>query len=302
MRHRTAASLGVMAAALVVGSLGVAQVSGQAQKPAGESSTFTPPRTADGKPNFEGMWTYAAGTPGDVPMETGGNARNAAGLKEDGYMGSGGTRKSQVIDPPTGKIPLRPEAEAARDYDFAHIGENWVYLTPWERCISRGIPGSMIPANYNNSYQIVQSPGVFTVLHEMIHDARIIPTDGSPHLPAHMRFWMGDARGRWEGDTLVVETTNFNDKGDIAQSGANGRMRGIRHSDKLHVVERFKLIGPNTIRWEARVTDPDVYTAPWTVSIDLDRNDKYEMFEYACHEGNYTVPNSLLHGPSNTKN
>jgi hypothetical protein len=294
MGHRFVASLAILSVPLAVVAMVSVPVAGQTSGPA---KGWVPARTPDGHPNLAGLWTYAAGTPGDVPMEAGGNVRNYAALKEEGFTDKNkGTAKSLVVDPPDGHVPVRPEALKRRDYDLAHIGESWEYLTPWERCITRGIPGSMFPSFESNSYEIWQTPGAVTVFHEMIHDARIIPTDGSPHLPQNVRLWMGDARGHWEGDTLVVETTNFNDKGVIASSGNNGRIRGIHHSEKLRVVERFTLTGPDTIRWEGRIEDPDNYTAPWTVAFNLDRDDRYREFQYECHEGNLTVPYSLEGG------
>ena len=130
-------------------------------------------------------------------------------------------------------------AEDKRDYDLAHLEDHYRHETPWVRCITRGVPGGMFPAGYNNGYQIIQMPGYVVIVYEMIHDTRIIPLDGRPHVGANIRMWNGDPRGRWEGNTLVVETTNFNDMGSIATSAATGRIRGIPHSDELHVVERF---------------------------------------------------------------
>jgi hypothetical protein len=275
MRHRFAASLGVLVVLIAVGSLLSVQVAGQASNPA--AKTWSPPRTSDGHPDFTGTWTYAGATPGKVPMERGGMPRSP----------ETGTR-SLVFDPPDGRVPTRPEAETRRDYDLAHVNDSWEFVTPWERCITRGIPGSMIPANLSNGYQIVQSPGNVAILYEVIHDARIIPTDGSPHLPRNVHLWMGDARGRWEGDTLVVDTTNFNNKGVIASSMASGRIRGIHHSESLHVVERFTLTDLKTIKYEVTVDDPETYTRAWKFALNLDRDDGFRLFEYGCHEGNET--------------
>ena len=144
----------------------------------------------------------------------------------------------------------------------------------------------MFPAGYNNAYQILQTPGYVVILHEMIHEARIIPIDGRPHLDKSIRLWTGDPRGHWEGDTLVVETTNFNGKGWIATNAASGRIRGVPHSDALHLVERFTRVDADTINYEVTIEDPNIYTRPWTVAIPLSRDESYQMFEYACHEGN----------------
>jgi hypothetical protein len=203
---------------------------------------------------------------------------------------------SLVVDPPDGRVPLKPSAEARRDYDAAHITDSWEYMSVWDRCITRGVPAGMFPAGYNNAYQIMQTPGYVTILYEMIHEARVIPVDGSPHLPSSMRMWNGDSRGHWEGNTLVVDITNFNGKGWIATSAATGRIKGIPQSEALHVVERFTRTDANTILYEVTIDDPNVYTKPWKVSIPLVRDPKYTLYEYACHEGNEAVGNILRGG------
>jgi hypothetical protein len=187
-------------------------------------------------------------------------------------------------------------AEDKRDYDLAHLEDHYVHETPWVRCITRGVPGGMFPAGYNNGYEIVQIPGYVVIVYEMIHETRIIPLDGRPHVGANIRMWNGDSRGRWEGNTLVVETTNFNDKGVLGTSAATGRIRGIPHSEEMHVVERFTRISEDVINYSATITDPKVYTAPWTVALPLNRDPSYLMFEYACHEGNLALPNALSAG------
>jgi hypothetical protein len=196
-----------------------------------------------------------------------------------------------VTDPPDGRVPLKPEAEAARDRNLTNE-DSYELMSPWDRCITRG-PGRMFPAGYNNAYQILQTPGYVTIVHEMIHEARIIPVDGRPHLDAGIRSWTGDSRGRWDGNTLVVETTNFNDKGWIATNAASARIRGVPHSAALHLVERFTRTDADTIAYEVTIEDPNVYTRPWTVAIPLNRDPSYQMFEYACHEGNKAVEHVL---------
>ncbi|MGH9242185.1 MAG: hypothetical protein ACRD3G_29405, partial [Vicinamibacterales bacterium] len=131
---------------------------------------------------------------------------------------------------------------------------------------------------------------------EMIHETRIIPIDGRPRLNERIKQWNGEPRGRWEGNTLVVETTNYNSKGSIATSAATGRMRGIPQTDALHVVERFTRVNADTIDYSVTITDPKVYSRPWTVRLPLNRDDSYQMFEYSCHEGNYALPNALSYG------
>jgi hypothetical protein len=155
------------------------------------------------------------------------------------------------------------------------------------------VPGGFFPAGYNNAYQIIQTPGYVVIASEMIHEARIIPTDGRPHRPPSLRSMTGDSVGRWEGDTLVVETTNYNDKGSIATASTAGRIRGVPQSEALHVVERFRRVDAGTISYTVTVEDPNVYTRPWTVTMPLVRDDDYRIYEYACHEANYAVANIL---------
>jgi hypothetical protein len=205
-------------------------------------------------------------------------------------------RTSLVVEPRNGRVPVKPEAEAKRDYDLAHVADSYEHMSPWDRCITRGVPGGMFPAGYNNAYQILQVPGYVVIFHEMIHEARIIPLDGRPHLSPSIRSWNGDSRGHWEGSTLIVETRHFNGKGWIATSAAGGRMKGIPQSQKLRLTERFTRVDADTLEYEVTIEDPDVYTAPWKVVIPLARDPEYVMFEYACHEGNRAVENILSGG------
>ena len=200
---------------------------------------------------------------------------------------------SLVVDPPDGRVPVKPEAEKIRDDNLARNGDSYEYMSVWDRCISRGMPGAMFPAGYNNAYQILQSPGYVVIVHEMIHEVRIIPLDRRPHLPSDIKLWMGDSRGHWEGTTLVVETTNFGKKGWIATSGASGRIKGIPQSETLRVVERFTPAGADAIQYEVTVEDPAMYFRPWKVAMPLGRDQEYQMFEYACHEGNHAMANIL---------
>jgi hypothetical protein len=151
----------------------------------------------------------------------------------------------------------------------------------------------MFPAGYNNAYQIVQIPGYVVILSEMIHNARIIPIDGRPHLPASLRQWDGDSRGHWEGNTLVIDTTNFNGRGQVSTSAAGGRIKGIQQSEGEHVIERFTRTDADTILYEVSIDDPNVYTKPWKVSIPLSRDPNYTIYEYACQEGNYAMTDIL---------
>jgi hypothetical protein len=154
----------------------------------------------------------------------------------------------------------------------------------YDRCITRGLVGSLTPAIYNAGNQIVQSPGYVVITNEMIHEARIIPLDGRPALSPAIKQWVGDSRGRFEGDTLVVETTNFTDRTNVGQA---------RHSDKLKITERYTRTDENTLVLRLTVEDPETWDAPWTLELPLKRDDSYGMFEYACHEGNLAMFNIL---------
>jgi hypothetical protein len=154
----------------------------------------------------------------------------------------------------------------------------------WDRCITRGLPGVMVPTAYNNAIQILQTPDHVVIWYELL-TKRIIPLDGRPHLHSNIRHWDGDARGRWEGDTLVVHTTNFREtRGRVRQYGSfDGG------SSEMRIVERFTRLNAGTIKYEGTVIDPTVFTAPWTLSFPLEGNESYRLYEYACHEGNYSM-------------
>jgi hypothetical protein len=131
------------------------------------------------------------------------------------------------------------------------------------------------------------------ILYEMIHEARVVPVDARPHLPASVRLWNGDSVGRWEGDTLLVDTTNYNSRGWIATQAAGGRIKGIPQTESLHVIERFRPVDANTIDYQATLDDPKMFTQPWTVEVPLHRDSAYRIYEYACHEGNHAVEGVL---------
>jgi hypothetical protein len=194
-----------------------------------------------------------------------------------------------VFEPSDGKIPaLTKDARdraAARQAARRGRGpaDSWTDRSLYDRCITRGIPGSMLPAIYGNAYDITQGPGFVAIRYEMIHETRIIPLDSRPHLASSMKTYTGDARGHFEGDTLVVETTNFMDAN--AYRGASG---------KLKMTERFTPLGPNTVRWEARFEDPSTWETPWAFTMPLKRDtEDGGLFEYACHEGNRGLHNIL---------
>ena len=260
-------------------------------------------RTPDGQPDLQGIWLNFDGTPFEapdpepVPRAGGGDPGTGPAPEFADHTHKVSTRRaSMVVDPPDGRVPVMKWAEDKRDYDLAHIPDAPEHETPWVRCITRGHPAGMFPAGYNNAYEIIQTPGYVFIVAEMIHETRIIPIDGRPRLNERIKQWNGEPRGRWDGNTLVVESTNYNSKGSIGTSAATGRMRGIPQTESMHVVERFTRVNQETIDYSVTITDPRVYTKPWTVRLPLNRDDSYEMFEYSCQEGNYALPNALSYG------
>lgn len=292
-----------IAAALFVGGPVAAQTTlgpGAHAGPAKTARPYTPGRTPDGQPDLQGTWVNFDSTPFEAPVAEPPRAANAdvgpPAHWADHSSPTSARRTAMVVDPPDGRVPVLPWAEAKRDHDLAHLGDHYVHETPWVRCITRGVPGGMFPAGYNNGYRFIQTPGFVVIVYEMLHEARIIPLDGRPHVGRNIRLWNGDPRGHWEGNILVVETTNYNDKGSIATSAAAGRIRGIPQSDALHVVERFTRVDAKTINYEVTIDDPKVYSKPWKVAVPLNQDPNYEMYEYSCHEGNYAIPNELSGG------
>ena len=211
----------------------------------------------------------------------------------DRFEANRGSRPWFVVDPADGRIPqMSPEgqkASAARGAERAAArkgrgpADSWTDRSLYDRCITRGLPGSMMPANYGNSYRIVQSPGYVAISYEMVHETRLIPLDGRSQVAAAIRQYMGEPRGRWEGNTLVVETSRFKD--DPVYRGSNPAA--------LTLVERFTLTAPDTIEWSVTVDDPTTWPRPWTFAMPLTRNDSEAIFEYACHEGNLAMPHLL---------
>jgi hypothetical protein len=229
-----------------------------------------------------------------------GRAYNEAWL-DRGTEVVGTRRTSLIVDPPDGRVPtLTPEAQkkldAARAYAALHPADGPEDRPLAERCMLWPTAGPpMLPGAYNNNYQIVQPPGVVAIMVEMIHDTRIIPIDGPvdrrPHLPQNIRQWMGDPRGHWEGNTLVVETTNFTDKtSDVGAGMVRATFRGS--DDKLRLIERFTRVDADTLLYEFTVDDPTAFTKPWTAQIPMTRTPG-PLFEYACHEGNYAMRSVL---------
>ena len=209
----------------------------------------------------------------------------------DIYEISKGSRPWFVIDPEDGRIPaLRPEAKARIDAlprSGSSFGNGPFYshldFSLWDRCITRGLPGSMMPGQYGNSFEIVQAPGFVAIRYEMVHETRVIPLDGRAHVGGTLRSHMGDARGHWEGNTLVVETTNFRGE-SVYRNGNPATMK---------LVERFTRVAPDKVEWRVTVDDPTTWTRPWTFAMPLTMNDSERIMEYACHEGNRAMQNIL---------
>lgn len=292
-----------------------------AAKPAKTASkAWTPPRTPDGQPDLQGVWTNATLTPLERPAEFAGKEflteqeaadyvkrtlqrvntdRRDGGAQVDvgrSYnefwrdRGNGlvaDRRTSLIIDPPDGKIPpYTPEAQKRVDDNRAWLREHATDgpedRSLAERCIAWTTAGPpMLPGPYNNDLQIVQAPGYVAILNEMIHDTRVIPLDGRPHVSQNIHEWMGDSRGHWEGNTLVVDTTNFNSEYSFRGSDSN-----------LHLIERFTRVSPGVIQYEFTVDDPTTFIKTWTARIPLNKTSE-RVYEYACHEGNYALADIL---------
>jgi len=207
------------------------------------------------------------------------------------YARRASKQTSQVIWPADGQVP--PMTEEARKMQAAAAAtrnrtpSTWTDWSIYDRCITRGVAGSIIPVIYGNGLEIVQTPGYVAIRYEMVHDARIIPTDGRAHLPSSIRSYMGDPVGHWEGNTLVVETTNFNGRVGV---GPNG---GGTLSEDAKLIERFTRAADNTINYELTIDDPKTYTAEWKIGFPITHEPGYEIYEYACHEGNMAMRNMI---------
>jgi hypothetical protein len=297
--------LAIVALALASAMVGPAPASGQAS---GTAAGSVPSKTPWGHPDFQGIWVASeaaqpapapAPPPRPRPAATG---SAAAASPRGGDTGAGPehwyeaqplimTTQLKLVDPPDGKVPaLTPDgqqrATAASGRMRARPG-SFLDFSPWDRCITRGVPGSMIPINYNNNYQFLQTRDTVVIMYEMIHDARIISLNGRPRIGGSIRQWMGDARGRWDGNSLVVETTNFTDKTRVIYGDGF-------HSDQLRLTERFTPVAADTMRYEFTVDDPATWTKPWTAVLTLKRGKAQDrLYEYACHEGNLAMHNML---------
>ncbi|HET9194517.1 MAG TPA: hypothetical protein VFO21_16660 [Vicinamibacterales bacterium] len=200
-----------------------------------------------------------------------------------------GSRPWFVVDPPDGRIPPTTAEGRARAAarQAARRGrgpaDSWIDRSNYDRCITRGLPGSMMPAIYGNSYEIVQAPGFVAIRYEMVNEVRIIPLDGRSHAPLPIRGHMGDGRGRWDGDTLVVETTNFREESIYRNA----------NPDRLKLIERFTPAAGGRLEWSVTVDDPTTWARPWTFAMPLTLNPAERIMEYACHEGNRAMANML---------
>jgi hypothetical protein len=208
--------------------------------------------------------------------------------------GKASKQSSLIVEPADGRLPpttpegQRRAATLKNTYVMFDGFADPTELGPYDRCISRGPLGSIFPVIYNNGNQILQFPGFVVIRYEMIHEVRVVPLDGRPHLSSTIRTYMGDPRGHWEGNTLVVETTNLN-----GRTGAQGNGNLLMLSDDAKIVERYTRTGPETLQYDVTVNDPRTWTKPWKASFPLRRESSYGMFEYACHEGNHAMSNIL---------
>jgi hypothetical protein len=279
------------------------------------TGTWTVPRAPWGDPDLQGLWPSIdmQGTPYERPPELAGKsvlndeefaaraATQSVRPRGWGEQGIPSRQASLVVDPADGRLPPLT-AEGQRRFQTArstyyldfpdvvvhHPFDNFEDLGPYDRCITRGVLASMMPTAYNMGNEIFQIPGYVIIRNEMIHETRSIPLDGRPHLGPRIRQYMGDSRGRWDGNTLVIETTNFNGKVGLTRNGNTAPT-----STDLRLVERLTRVAADTIQYEATVEDPKIWVRPWKVALPLTRHPDYGMFEYACHEGNYAMKNIL---------
>jgi len=319
MRHRIAAVLAIVSV-LVVATVTRARIVGQSAtaqpKPASPAKKWTPPRTSWGEPDLQGKWSYATVTPLERPADQTGRdtlsdaevarvneeARSGADRRDgtaeadlarayNAYWydrGKSTGRTSLIIDPPDGRLPPMTEEGRRRQASIAqhqaeHEYDSWEERPLQERCITyHGVPP--LPTGYNNTYQIFQTPGYVAILDENIHDVRGVPLDGRPPLGQSIRQWNGSSRGHWDNDTLVIETTNYSPRTVLRFPSAPERLRAT---------ERFTRVAPDRIDYRFTVDDPVTYTRPWTAMIPMLGVPDYVIFEYACHEGNYSIRNVL---------
>jgi hypothetical protein len=326
MNGRALAVTAALAIASAVASLVSTATTAAGPNVGAQIGGWSPPRTSDGQPDLQGYWTNDTFTPLERPRELAGKEvfteqEAAAYLKTrldeflaqpkddvhyddaiwqgETYVKQPNRRTSLIVDPSDGRIPpltlegrqrQAARAEARRSSGAADSAQQRSLA---ERCISWGNVGPpMLPPSYNANLQILQTRDYVIIRHEMIHEDRVIPLDGRPHLAAAIRLLAGDSRGRWEGHTLIVDTTNFTDKTNFRGAPRNTR-QDIFAGEALHVVERFTRVDADTILYQFTVEDPETWIRPWSGEMPMRRFDG-PMFEYACHEGNYGLPNILL--------
>jgi hypothetical protein len=300
----------ILAVTMLVARLSVEDVASRPIGAAIDIATYKPPRTPWGEPDLQGAYTNAdeRGTPMERPESLSGRRRdrmtpaelrrlqearnrNLVGAPiewEPIFEGHPSNRRAWlVVDPPNGRIPpLTPDA-ARRRNARAEVWRQRGATAPWlsvgffGRCITRGMPESMLPWLYGNVYEITQSPGFVAIRYEMVNETRVIPLDGRPPLDTNIRSYMGDARGHFESDSLVVETTNF---------AGEPQYRGS--SRDLRLIERFTPTSPDRVEWRVTLHDTATWTRPWTFAVDLTRTSGRPL-EFACHEGNYALRNLL---------
>jgi len=295
---------------IFVSLLAIGIAAAQAPKP----KAYAPPKTPWGDPDLQGLWPGSVNIPLQRPenrvdrdtltaqevkaRDTASKQRVATGTWIEYYPAS--SQASLVVDPKNGRLPpMTAEAERRNKAVRGGLGpptlsspevraDSVEDFDLWGRCITKGLVGSMLPGNlYNKGNRIIQAPGIFVIQNEMVHETRIVPTDGRPHRGKDIRTYMGDARGHWEGNTLVVENTNF--VKDIAMNGINFALL----TDQLRIVERFARIAPDKLSYDATVEDPGTWTRPWTMHVTYPLDPNYELYEYACHEANYGMADIL---------
>ena len=312
MRYRNWPIGGLLAAAITAVAV-VPGVIAQGPEVVTPKADYKAPRTSWGHPDFQGIWTSDSvmGVPVEKPIQNPSPEELARQKrirdieKELDASGSNVVFEERalkwtinrpaalVTDPPDGRIPVTAEMQKLLDDSALKrygIGvESWTDLDLWDRCLSKGYPTVMLPMGYSNLYEIIQTRDYVAIFYEVIHDARIVPLDGRAHIDPRIRQYWGDSRGRWEGDTLVVEVTNFSDKTFGTQQPA-GNYRG--GGKDMKIVERFRRLDERILEYSARIEDSRAFTSPWTLTVPLVK-DNSQMYEYACHEGNYGIANIL---------
>ena len=312
---------------LALGGIATALACAQTKAPkqlAPTPANWTAPKTSWGEPDLQGIWpiNHLIGVPlernrqyGDrlyMTEEEFAKAQKAVEARDSRFQsgpipqadsaGQAMRQTSLIVDPPDGRFPKLTElgTKLQADMRSSYRPGQTVYdgiedFSAWDRCITRGMPVSMLPRNYNNGIRIVQSPGYVVIVLEMAHEARVIPTDGTPPLDSQIKQWMGESRGRWEGNTLVVETTNYNAQVGMTSAGVPGSPGPLQPSTvNMRTVERFTRTGPETIEFKMTIEDPAVLaTGSFTVAYPMYLDNDYDMFEYACHEGNTAVRNYI---------